>query len=158
MVLTPADRTRMSGRSDTIWRNNPSAIGLRQTFPVQTNKIFLSPIKPRKGDMTNMPVQEGWNDGRSEGWMDPPSFPPSIPPIFHSSNLPSFFPLSGWESQDSMSKLNSVSASDHIQALYRLLLIRTGRRIEAEHAVRSSLTKSLRSPDLEPAKADFAAF
>lgn len=57
-----------------------------------------------------------------------------------------------------MSKLNSVSASDHIQALYRLLLIRTGQRIQAEHAVRDTLTESLRSPDRSPAKADFAAF
>jgi DNA-directed RNA polymerase specialized sigma24 family protein len=119
--------------------------------------------------MTNMPVQEGWKEGRlegwksggMEGWMNPsilPSLQPSIPPAFHSSNLPSFFPLSGLDSQDSMSKLNPVSASDHIQALYRLLLIRTGQRIEAEHAVRNTLTKSFRSPDLKPAKADFAAF
>lgn len=57
-----------------------------------------------------------------------------------------------------MSKLNSISASDHIQALYRLLLIRTGRRIEAEHAVRVTLTKSLRNLDFRTAKADFAAF
>jgi DNA-directed RNA polymerase specialized sigma24 family protein len=96
---------------------------------------------------------EGKKSGRLEEWMHP-----SILPTFHSSTLPLFFPLSGWKSQDSMSKLNSVSASDHIQALYRLLLIRTGRRIEAEQAVRNTLTKSPRNPDLKPAKADFAAF
>jgi DNA-directed RNA polymerase specialized sigma24 family protein len=57
-----------------------------------------------------------------------------------------------------MSKLNSVSASDHIQALYRLLLIRTGRRIEAEHAVRDTLTKSPRNPDFRMATGDFTGF
>src|SRR5271165_2363073 len=53
----PADRTRISGRFATIWRNNPSAIGLRQTFPVQTNKIFLSGLKARKGAMFTEAVQ-----------------------------------------------------------------------------------------------------
>src|SRR5271166_6344658 len=53
----PADRTRISGRFATIWRNNPSAIGLRQTFPVQTNKIFLSGLKARKGAMFAEAVQ-----------------------------------------------------------------------------------------------------
>src|SRR5580704_4621794 len=53
----PADRTRISGRFATIWRNNPSAIGLRQTFPVQTNKIFLSGLKARKGAMFGGAVQ-----------------------------------------------------------------------------------------------------
>src|SRR5271169_2768147 len=53
----PADRTRISGRFATIWRNNPSAIGLRQTFPVQTNKIFLSGLKARKGAMFAWAVQ-----------------------------------------------------------------------------------------------------
>jgi DNA-directed RNA polymerase specialized sigma24 family protein len=125
---------------------------------VQTNKIFLSALKPRKGDMTNIAVQGGWKEeewknGWMEGWKGG-----RIHSSFQSSNLPLFFPLSGWESQDSMSKLNSVSASDHIQALYRLLLIRTGRRIEAEQAVRDTLAKSPRNPDLKPAKADFAAF
>src|SRR5271166_2301111 len=56
-VLMPADRTRISGRFATIWRNNPSAIGLRQTFPVQTNKIFLSGLKARKGAMFAEAVQ-----------------------------------------------------------------------------------------------------
>jgi hypothetical protein len=42
-----------------------------------------------------------------------------------------------------MNRLNSVSASEHIQALYRLLLIRTGRRIQAEQALRETLTGSL---------------
>jgi len=53
----PADRTRISGRFATIWRNSPSAIGLRQTFPVQTNKIFLSGLKARKGAMFAWAVQ-----------------------------------------------------------------------------------------------------
>jgi DNA-directed RNA polymerase specialized sigma24 family protein len=41
-----------------------------------------------------------------------------------------------------MQKLNTVSASEHIQALYRFLLIRTGQRIQAEHALRKTLTES----------------
>jgi hypothetical protein len=40
-----------------MWRNNPSAIGLRQTFPVQTNKIFLSGLKARKPAMFDEAVQ-----------------------------------------------------------------------------------------------------
>ena len=56
-MLIPADRTRISGRFATIWRNNPSAIGLRQTFPVQTNKIFLIGLKAAKGAMFTGAVQ-----------------------------------------------------------------------------------------------------
>jgi hypothetical protein len=40
-----------------MWRNNPSAIGLRQTFPVQTNKIFLSGLKAGKRAMFDGAVQ-----------------------------------------------------------------------------------------------------
>src|SRR5208282_109708 len=38
-----------------------------------------------------------------------------------------------------------VSAVDHIQALYRLLLIRTGQRTEAERALNETLTQSPRN-------------
>jgi hypothetical protein len=50
--------------------------------------------------------------------------------------------LSCYETQDSMTALNTVSAVDHIQALYRLLLIRTGQRTEAERALNETLTQS----------------
>src|SRR5271166_3120420 len=53
----PADRTRISVRFAIIWRDSPSAIGLRQTFPVQTNKIFVSGLKARKGAMFAWAVQ-----------------------------------------------------------------------------------------------------
>lgn len=55
------------------------------------------------------------------------------------------FPLSCYETQDSMTALNTVSAVDHIQALYRLLLIRTGQRTEAERALNETLTQSPRN-------------
>ena len=55
------------------------------------------------------------------------------------------FPLSCYETQDSMTALNTVSAVDHIQALYRLLLIRTGQRAEAERALNETLTQSSRT-------------
>ena len=55
------------------------------------------------------------------------------------------FPLSCYETQDSMTALNTVSAVDRIQALYRLLLIRTGQRTEAERAVNETLTQSSRN-------------
>ncbi len=47
-VLTPADCTRISARVATRCRNKPSAMGLRQTFPVQTNRIFLTAFNTRK--------------------------------------------------------------------------------------------------------------
>jgi len=62
------------------------------------------------------------------------------------------FPLSCYESQDSMTALNTVSAVDHIQALYRLLLIRTGQRIEAERALNETLTQPLQSANGSPTK------
>jgi DNA-directed RNA polymerase specialized sigma24 family protein len=57
-----------------------------------------------------------------------------------------------------MQKLNAVSASEHIQALYRLLLIRTGRRTQAEHALHETLTESIRNTDGKRDKTDFAGF
>ena len=39
-----------------------------------------------------------------------------------------------------MTPLNSVSVVDHIQALYRLLMIRTGQRTEAERALNETLS------------------
>jgi DNA-directed RNA polymerase specialized sigma24 family protein len=54
--------------------------------------------------------------------------------------------------------LNSVSFSEHIQALYRLLLIRTGQRIQAEQALRETLTESLRTIAGDPQKTDFVEF
>src|SRR5258708_32083678 len=57
-----------------------------------------------------------------------------------------------------MRKLNSVSVSEHIQALYRLLLIRTGQRIQAEQALRETLTESLRTIPGDPQKMDFVEF
>jgi hypothetical protein len=77
---------------------------------------------------------------------------------FVDSPLSRSFPLRRWQSQDSMTKLNSVSASDHIEALYRLLLIRTGQRSQAEHAVRATLTESIHNAHQNPAKVDFEVF
>jgi DNA-directed RNA polymerase specialized sigma24 family protein len=56
-----------------------------------------------------------------------------------------------------MTELNSVSASEHIQALYRLLLIRTGHRIQAETALRNTLTETLenRRDQREPNYVEF---
>src|SRR5260370_17704202 len=47
-VLTPAEDTFRSGRPAIILRKRPSAIGLRQTFPVQTNKTVLCRLKVRE--------------------------------------------------------------------------------------------------------------
>jgi len=66
--------------------------------------------------------------------------------------------LSRRKSQDTVTKLNSVSASEHIQALYRLLLIRTGRRIQAEQVLSETLRESLQDVRHDPYKMDFAAF
>jgi hypothetical protein len=54
--------------------------------------------------------------------------------------------------------LNSASVSEHIQALYRLLLIRTGHRIQAEQALRQTLTESLRNLPDNPQKTNFVDF
>jgi hypothetical protein len=48
-----------------MWRNNPSAIGLRQTFPVQTNKIFLSGLKAGKPAMFDGAVQGRFGRGET---------------------------------------------------------------------------------------------
>jgi hypothetical protein len=49
-----------------------------------------------------------------------------------------------------MTALNTVSAVDHIQALYRLLLIRTGQRTEAERALSETLAQPLPSSSGRP--------
>lgn len=57
-----------------------------------------------------------------------------------------------------MTKLNSVSPTDHIQALYRLLLIRTGQRLQAESALRKTLTESLQNSGGDQNRTDFVKF
>jgi hypothetical protein len=57
-----------------------------------------------------------------------------------------------------MTALNSVSPTDHIQALYRLLLIRTGQRLQAENALRKTLTESLQNSDSHQNRTDFVKF
>ena len=57
-----------------------------------------------------------------------------------------------------MNRLNSVSASEHIQALYRLLLIRTGRRVRAEQALRETLTGSFQGTPPSQNQPDYVAF
>jgi hypothetical protein len=55
-------------------------------------------------------------------------------------------------------ELNSVSASEHIQALYRLLLIRTGQRLRAEQALRETLTQSAQNNLPDRSKTDFVEY
>jgi hypothetical protein len=57
-----------------------------------------------------------------------------------------------------MNRLNSVSASEHIQALYRLLLIRTGRRVRAEQALRQTLTGSFQGKPPGQNQPDYVDF
>ena len=57
-----------------------------------------------------------------------------------------------------MIRLNSVSASEHIQALYRLLLIRTGRRVRAEQALRETLTGSFQGTPPSQNQPDYVGF
>jgi hypothetical protein len=54
-----------------------------------------------------------------------------------------------------MTKLNSVSVPDHIQALYRLLLIQTGQRTQAEQVLRATLTESLGKTSPDQNRTDF---
>jgi hypothetical protein len=46
----PADRTRKSPRPAVARRNSASAIGLRQTLPVQMNKMVFIPLN-LQGDL-----------------------------------------------------------------------------------------------------------
>jgi hypothetical protein len=62
------------------------------------------------------------------------------------NHLVQAFPLSCQDSQDSITPLNSVSVVDNLQALYRLLIIRTGQRTEAERALNEILNLSLNNP------------
>jgi DNA-directed RNA polymerase specialized sigma24 family protein len=57
-----------------------------------------------------------------------------------------------------MTRLNSVSPTDHIQAWYRLLWIRTGQRLQAENALRKTLTESLQNSDGLQNRTDFVKF
>jgi hypothetical protein len=57
-----------------------------------------------------------------------------------------------------MLKLNAASPLDHIQALYRLLLIRTGQRAEAENAIRQIFLEFPRKAGQESGKVDFTDF
>ena len=57
-----------------------------------------------------------------------------------------------------MRELNSVSASEHIQALYRLLLIRTGQRFQAEQALRETLTQFAQNNLPDRSKTDFVEY
>ena len=57
-----------------------------------------------------------------------------------------------------MKRLNAFSASEHIQALYRLLLIRTGQRTQAELALRKTLTESIQNIDGKRDEINFADF
>jgi DNA-directed RNA polymerase specialized sigma24 family protein len=58
-----------------------------------------------------------------------------------------------------MMELNSVSVSEHIQALYRLLLIRTGQRFQAEQALRETLMQSVQNNNLpDRSKTDFVEY
>jgi hypothetical protein len=54
--------------------------------------------------------------------------------------------------------LNAASPLDYIQGLYRLLLIRTGQRIEAENAIRQIFSESLQKTAQESGKVDFSEF
>jgi hypothetical protein len=65
------------------------------------------------------------------------------------------FPLSCLDSQDSVTPLNSVSVVDHIQALYRLLMIRTGQRKEAERVLNEILNVSHKDPGGTSSRAVF---
>ncbi len=57
-----------------------------------------------------------------------------------------------------MTELNSVSVSEHLQALYRLLLIRTGHRIQAETALRNTLTDSFKNPRRDQNEPNYVEF
>src|ERR1700716_3924264 len=57
-----------------------------------------------------------------------------------------------------MNRLNSVSASEHIPAWYRLLLIRTGRRVRGELALRETLTRSFQGRPPSQNQPDYVDF
>jgi hypothetical protein len=57
-----------------------------------------------------------------------------------------------------MRRLNPVSASEHIQALYRLLLIQTGQRIQAEQALRKTLIEAPQATHRMPSETDFVEY
>ena len=65
----PADRTRKSPRPATARRNSASAIGLRQTLPVQMNKmVFIPPnLKIDSQNANRQPEIRGVIRGRSQG-------------------------------------------------------------------------------------------
>jgi hypothetical protein len=65
--------------------------------------------------------------------------------------------LSGQAEEDTISRLNSVSAYDYIQALYRLCLVQSGSATPAEKAVRDIVSNAFRKANRELEKVDFNA-
>jgi hypothetical protein len=63
--------------------------------------------------------------------------------------------LSGPIEEDSVCPLNSVSAYDYIQALYRLCLVQSGSDTAAERAVRDMLSEAFKTANRDLAKVDF---
>jgi DNA-directed RNA polymerase specialized sigma24 family protein len=63
--------------------------------------------------------------------------------------------LSGPIEGDSICPLNSVSAYDYIQALYRLYLVQSGSDTAAERAVRDILVEAFQTANRDLAKVDF---
>jgi hypothetical protein len=63
--------------------------------------------------------------------------------------------LSGPIEGDSICPLNSVSAYDYIQALYRLCLVQSGSNTAAESAVRGILFEAYKTANRDLAKIDF---
>jgi DNA-directed RNA polymerase specialized sigma24 family protein len=57
--------------------------------------------------------------------------------------------------RDSIGPLNSVSAYDYIQALYRLCLVQSGSDTTAERVVRDILFEAYKTADRDLAKVDF---
>jgi DNA-directed RNA polymerase specialized sigma24 family protein len=65
--------------------------------------------------------------------------------------------LSGQAEEDTIPRLNSLSAYDYIQALYRLCLVQSGSAALAEKAVRDILSNAFRKANRELEKVDFHA-
>ena len=63
--------------------------------------------------------------------------------------------MSGPIEGDSICPLNSVSAYDYIQALYRLCLVQSGSNTAAESAVRGILFEAYKTANRDLAKIDF---
>jgi hypothetical protein len=112
-------------------------MGLRHTFPVQTNSMVFSRFKVRQTAMQTEGVQ---GVQKFEGFKEASELQNS---------------LNSFNSSNSMPRLNAPTAYDYVQALYRLLAVQSGSSSAAESAVRQMFLQAFQNAGKQLERLDF---